>query len=102
MSAARDMVKAKLLAIQAEVQEALVHLASTDVETAKPLPQYMTIDEYAEHRRVHERTVRRWIKLGLPSDKRGRVVRIPVSAADAWDETIAIKQMAARDTARSR
>ena len=40
-------------------------------------PDWLTVKEYAKLLRVHERTVRRWIKRGdLKVTQHGRVIRI--------------------------
>lgn len=45
---------------------------------------YMTVAEYAEHAKVGEKTIRKWLKAGLPARRRGSIIRIPIAEADAW------------------
>ena len=45
---------------------------------------YLTVTEYAGHRKVSKRTVYTWISLGLPSVKQGRTRRIRWEEADRF------------------
>jgi hypothetical protein len=62
---------------------------------------YMTVREYADHRRVSESTIRRWLQLGLPAKRAKRVLRIIVEAADSWDADTAIRRKAIIEAATS-
>ena len=47
---------------------------------------HMSTAEYAKHARVSEKTVRKWVKAGLPVlHRQGRIIRVKVAEADAWD-----------------
>jgi hypothetical protein len=48
-----------------------------------PAP-FATIKQFAHRHQVSTRTIRNWIKLGMPSYKNGRIVRIVVEFADRW------------------
>jgi excisionase family DNA binding protein len=65
-------------------------------------PIFLTIDEYAERRAVSRSTVARWLRRGLPRDKRGGTVRIPVREADAWKEPEALLREAEMAATRGR
>jgi hypothetical protein len=45
---------------------------------------YATIQQYAEERKYHVSTVRRWLKEGMPHIGRGRTIRIVLPDADQW------------------
>ena len=48
-------------------------------------PDFLTVAEFAERRSVSEKTVRRMIADGLPHERpRPRLIRIPVTKAEAW------------------
>jgi hypothetical protein len=47
-------------------------------------PQYMTVEQYAEHRQVCRTTAFHWIALGMPSVKQGGTRRVRREDADAW------------------
>ena len=51
---------------------------------AASLPLYATIDSFAEMLIVSRTTVKRWLKLGLPSVCVGRSRRIQIAQAHAW------------------
>lgn len=60
--------------------------------TSNPPPSsLLTIAEYASHAGVSRSTVNKWLRLGLPRVKSGRVVRIRPQEAAQWmrvhDET---------------
>jgi hypothetical protein len=79
-----------LLHLQRAVSDALLELEVTPANETSVPPRAMTIGRYAEHRAVSVRTVYRWVRLGLPVERRGKVTRVVVAAADAWDERAAI------------
>lgn len=81
MNAAK--VIGELRAVRKTVDALLEQLEQHGVE-ATPEPIYMTPKEYAERAGVHEVTVRRWLKAGLPCLRQGRVVRVRVEEADRW------------------
>lgn len=69
------------------VGDAMRLLASAKTGTEGPgstLPMYMSVAEYAQHRRLSKRSVETLIKRGLPLDGRGRLRRVPVAEADRW------------------
>lgn len=86
-------IREELLAIRTRVDALLTEVASEEA-SAKPLPRVMKPKQYAEHRGVGLRTVYTWIRLGLPTERRGRIQRVVVREADAWDEKIAIARSA--------
>lgn len=45
---------------------------------------YCSIDGFAVRLGVHRNTVKKWLKLGLPALKVGRVWRIQIALADEW------------------
>lgn len=46
----------------------------------------LKIDELAEELRVHVRTLRRWLKDGMPHYKVGNVLRFDLEAVKKWME----------------
>jgi hypothetical protein len=50
-------------------------------EVAQP---YATVEQFAERWLFSTKSVRRWIKLGMPHFDVGTDVRIPVVDADSW------------------
>jgi hypothetical protein len=74
-------------------------LEELDAEGDEPkaLPRVMKPAQYAQHRNVSLRTVYRWLELGLPVERRGKITRIPVVDADRWDEAAAIARAAEID-----
>ncbi len=53
---------------------------------AHPPENHFTVSEVATFYQVSPRTVRNWLCAGLRCWRRGRVVRIPLSALQEWDE----------------
>ena len=80
-----------LIAQAKRIRERLDEEVAADVS---PPPAWMTIEDYARRRGVSRSTIYRWIKLGMPVSKRGRVVRVDVEGADAWNEPEAIERNA--------
>lgn len=63
-----------------------------ELESSPPSKlEFMPIAAYAEYRGVCPATVRKWIKLGLPHQRIGRVIRVRVAEADAWRYTPVVK-----------
>jgi len=89
-------VRDELLAIRRKIDTLLEEVGTEDAEP-KPLPRVMKPAQYAEHRNVSLRTVYRWLELGLPVERRGKITRIPVVDADRWDEAAAIARAAEID-----
>lgn len=59
--------------------------AALVTQSGQPGPRlYATSEQYAEHRGVSLSTVKRWIKLGLPSSMNVGVRRINVEQSDEW------------------
>lgn len=79
---------------EARVAAALRELAAAFEAPDGPAPaatvpavaaEYMTPNEYAARVHVTPRTIRKLIQEeGMPSARVGRVLRVPVAAADAW------------------
>jgi hypothetical protein len=46
---------------------------------------YMSMTEYAKHAKVTTKTVSKWVRQGMPANRRGRNIRIRVAEADAWN-----------------
>lgn len=86
MNSAR--AKAKLMSIRKEIDEVLEELDESG-ELPSP-PARMKLEAYAKHRDVSIRTVYRWVRMGLPVERRFGVTRVMVVEADAWDEKKAI------------
>jgi hypothetical protein len=84
-------VKAKLDAIIAEAST-LKKEIEADAGELEAAPVYMSIVEYAKHALVSEKTVRNWVKAGLPVRRRGRVIRVKVVEADNWNEDDATRR----------
>jgi hypothetical protein len=68
---------------------------------APPAPaEWMTVKRFAQHRQVCASTIRKWIRLGMPHSRSGRVVRVRLRAADEWVDgdgpRLAVKRLAAR------
>ena len=89
-------VREQLIHLQRVVSDALLGLGSeaTHSNDARPPSRVMTVSQYAAYRAVSKRTVYRWISLGLPVERRGKITRIVVTSADAWDERAAIARHA--------
>lgn len=90
-----------------ELEQIERHLASLKDElkaelsgSPRPPAIYMTVPEYAIHRRVSRTTVNRWLRAGMPKSKRTGGTRICVADADAWNEDDATR--AAATTAASK
>ena len=49
---------------------------------------YKTIKEYAEYRSVCVNTVRKWIGMGLPVFRMGKIVRVKWQEGDAWLDSV--------------
>ncbi len=59
---------------------------------------WMTIAEYAAHRKVSEKTVRKWVDAGMTGvNHRGRNIRIRFAEADGWSATKATLRSAELD-----
>lgn len=54
------------------------------MQLQSPSPVYATIDSFAERLLVSRNTVKRWLKLGMPSVCVGRSRRIQIVQAEAW------------------
>jgi excisionase family DNA binding protein len=73
-----------LLQARALIDEAL---QTSGKERAQPtVPELLTLAEYAQHRRASISTVRKWVRMGLPHSRIGRLVRIDPAQADEWLE----------------
>lgn len=97
----RELAKAALRRVVAEAEHAIKQLEAADAPPLAALPTFMRIEDYAAHREVSGRTIRRWIDLGLPVKRVGRTVRVVVRDADPWDEQSAVQRMAETDATRS-
>ena len=73
-----------LLQARALIDEALQHSGKEPSEPAAP--ELLTLAEYAHHRRASISTVRKWVRMGLPHSRVGRLVRIDPAQADEWLE----------------
>lgn len=102
-------VRSKLVALRAELDALIARVDADAVATAAaPVITSMTVEEYAEHRRVSAYTVYRWVKAGMPHERlggsRGKLLRIDVAKADAWHAAGGVAgavERAARADARS-
>lgn len=78
-------MKAKLIALRAEVDELIEKVDAEDDSTESP---WMKVPEYATYARVSADTVRRWLDEGLRASGaavgRGKLTRIHRENADAW------------------
>jgi len=109
MGAAED-IRAKHLArlrrMREEIDEMIAEVDSPAPARAANAPPgplvWMTQEEYARHRRVGMTKLREYIRAGLPVHREGRVVRIKVAEADAWDPDNAAADQARVDAARGR
>lgn len=77
-------IKTELLArIEPLIEDAAQEIASRLVDDAI----FMTVAEYAKHRKSSDKTVRKWIDAGMSGvSRRGRNIRIRFIEADAWRE----------------
>jgi excisionase family DNA binding protein len=80
-----DALRAEALALEAMARSRREQADELDA-AAVPRDEgiYITVDEAARRFEVSRRTVFEWVRDGLPSIKRGRVRRIPVTEARAW------------------
>lgn len=93
----------KVRAMRKELDDLETELVHVETGEAKKIPERMRIEAYARHRDVSVRTVYRWIELGMAGvERRGKVTRIVVAEADAWDEHAAIARHAEIDAARDK
>jgi excisionase family DNA binding protein len=73
-----------LLQARALIDEAL---QTSGKERPQPsAPELLTLAEYAQHRRASISTVRKWVRMGLPHSRVGRLVRIDPALSDEWLE----------------
>lgn len=86
-------IRAQLLEIRRQVDTLLVEVERTEA-APEETPRIMRPAAYAKHRGVSLRLVYRWIQLGMPAERRGKVVRVVVREADAWDERASIARSA--------
>lgn len=80
-------MKAKLLALRAEVDDLIARIDEDD-DVSPPSP-WMTVKEYAAHARVSYDIALRWVHGGLRDAKGavvgvGKLTRIHRDLADAW------------------
>lgn len=58
--------------------------AALAVNEPSQVAPFASVEQYAQRHGVSTRTVRNWLRDGLPCERRRRVVRIPVDVADEW------------------
>lgn len=85
--------KAELIEIRNRADKLLERLAS-DEGKLDATPIYMSILEYAEHAQVSEKTIRSWLKKGLPHRRIRKIIRVKVAEADNWNEEDATRRSA--------
>jgi hypothetical protein len=68
--------------LEALVRKAVAEALSSTVGNAAP--KFERPEDFARRYKICQRTVRTWLKLGLPHVKQGRAVRIDTARADAW------------------
>lgn len=93
MNASR--IQAQLDIIQREVSKLREEIERSE-EDSEPEPLYVSPGEYAKRANVSIKTVRKWLRDGMPCVRRGRVVRVKVAEADAWTPADTIAASAAR------
>lgn len=76
-------VKAELTQIIAMASRLKELLEADEGELAAP-HDYMSIYAYAKRAQVSDKTLRKWIKAGLPVRRRGKTIRVVVAEADEW------------------
>ncbi len=90
--------------LEALVRKAVADALSSTMGNAPP--KFERPDDFAARYKVCARTVRNWLKLGLPHVKQGRAVRIDTERADTWladnVHEREIEQRAREDAAKSR
>ncbi len=72
--------------VGAELQ-AMIRKAVADAvtyATSSGAPKFERPEDFARRYKISARTVRNWLRLGLPHVKQGRAVRIDTDRADAW------------------
>jgi hypothetical protein len=80
----REALQALLDAAARIVAEHDAPLVAPGIAPSAEAPEWMPIGKFAKRHGYAERTVSRWVRLGMPHVGRGRNCRINVSKARAW------------------
>ena len=75
-----------------------VSVAANPPPLGLPAPEFMKVDEYATRVGYSPRTIANFIREGLPTVGRRRLLRIDVEAADEWIRTLRARRQEARDS----
>jgi len=75
-----------------------VSVAASPPPLGLPAPEFMKVDEYATRVGYSPRTIANFIREGLPTVGRRRLLRIDVEAADEWIRTLRARRQEARDS----